>query len=220
MMVRGGMVGGIRGGLHGGLRFGLVLLVALLLNAVLLATAALLTSERPLTQDLSEPQAVSLIKLKDTAPPPPEPEKEIVEPEEKPQLDFMPELARPNLSGPGPMDIQISLDPTMFSGAPTRGDFIFNGDDLDQPPRQMVRTNPVYPYRAQQRGIEGSVKVKLLVRADGTVASVTILESQPKDLFDAAVKKTVPKWKFSPGRIDGKAVPSWVVTNVVFVLRK
>jgi len=173
-----------------------------------------------MTQDISEPLAVSVIKLKDTAPPPPEPEHEIKEPEEKPQLDFMPELASPSLSGPDPMDIQISLDPSLFRGGPVRGDFVFNGDDLDQPPRQMVRTNPVYPYRARQRGIEGEVKVKLLVREDGTVASVSILESTPKGLFDAAVKKAVPKWKFSPGRIDGQAVPSWVVTNVVFVLSR
>ncbi|MCP4291188.1 MAG: energy transducer TonB [bacterium] len=199
-------------------RFAGAIVAAVLLNAALLVAAAQMTSDRPLPQDMSEPQAVSLIKLKKAAPPPPEPEQEIVEPEEKPKLDFMPELSAPSLAGPDPLDIQISLDPSLFQGGPTKGDFIFNGDDLDQPPRQMIRTNPVYPYRARQRGIEGEVKVKLLVRADGTVANVEILESSPAGLFDSSVKKTVPQWKFTPGRIDGKAVPSWVVTNVVFVL--
>ncbi len=82
----------------------------------------------------------------------------------------------------------------------------------------MVRTHPTYPYRARQRNIEGEVKVKLLVRADGTVASVTILDATPKGIFDSSVKEAVPNWKFTPGKIDGQAVPSWVVTNVVFVL--
>jgi len=200
------------------LRWGIVIVVALALNVGLLLSAALLASERPTPQDISEPQAVSLIKLKDTAPPPPEVEKEIIEPEEKPKLDFMPQLAAPSMSGPDPLDIQISLDPSLFATGPTRGDFVFNSDDLDQPPRQIFRTEPVYPYRARQRGREGEVKVKLLVRADGTVASVTILEATPKGIFDAAVKKAVPSWRFSPGKIDGRAVPSWVVTNVVFVL--
>ncbi len=204
--------------LRSGMRMGVVITLALVLNAGLLLMAALLTSERPLPQDISQPQAISLIKLRDTSPPPPEPEKVIKEPEEKPKLDFMPELAAPSMSGPDPLDIQINLDPSLFAVGPARGDFIFNSEDLDQPPRQMVRTDPVYPYRARQRNIEGEVKVKLLVRADGTVAKVTILESKPKGVFDASVKKTVPNWKFSPGRIDGKAVPSWVVTNVVFVL--
>jgi periplasmic protein TonB len=204
--------------LRSGMRMGIVVTLALVLNAGLLLTAALLASERPLPQDISQPQAISLIKLRDTAPPPPEPEKVIKEPEEKPKLDFMPELAAPSMSGPDPLDIQLNLDPSLFAAGPARGDFIFNSEDLDQPPRQMVRTDPVYPYRARQRNIEGEVKVKLLVRADGTVSNLTILESNPKGVFDASVKKTVPNWKFSPGRIDGKAVPSWVVTNVVFVL--
>ncbi len=208
----------LRWGIRKGMRTGVVVVVALVLNAGLLLTAALLTSERPIPQDISEPQAVSLIKLKDTPPPPAEPEPEIKEPEEKPKLDFMPQLASPSISGPDPLDIQISLDPSLFAAAPPRGDFIFNSDDLDQPPRQMVRTDPVYPHRARQRNIEGQVKVKLLVRADGTVADVTILEGKPKGVFEAAVKKAVTNWKFSPGKIDGRNVPSWVVTNVMFVL--
>ncbi len=204
--------------LRSGMRGVAVVALALLLNAGLLLTAALLTSERPIPQDISAPQGISLIKLKDTAPPPPKPEPVIKEPEEKPQLDFMPELAAPSMSGPDPMDIQIALDPSLFASGPTRSDFVFNGDDLDQPPRQMVRTHPTYPYRARQRNIEGEVKVKLLVRADGTVASVTILDATPKGIFDSSVKEAVPNWKFTPGKIDGQAVPSWVVTNVVFVL--
>lgn len=200
------------------LRWGIVVVLAILLNVGLLLSAALLSSERPVPQDISEPQAVSLIKLRDTAPPPPEPEQIITEPEEKPKLDFMPQLAAPSMAGPSPMDIQISLDPSLFAMSPTKGDFIFNSDDLDQPPRQMFRSEPVYPYRARQRNIEGEVKVKLLVRADGTVANITILDATPKGYFEEAVKKVVPSWKFSPGKIDGQAVPSWVVTNVVFVL--
>lgn len=204
--------------LRSGIRGSLVVAVAMAVNVGLLLTASLLTSERPTPQDISEPQAVSLIKLKDTPPPPPEPERQIEEPEEKPQLDFMPELASPSMSAPNPLDIQIALDPSLFAGGPARGDFIFNGDDLDQPPRQMVRTPPVYPYRARSRNLEGEVQIKLLVRADGTVASVTILNATPKGVFESAVKEAVPSWKFTPGKIDGRAVPSWVVTTVVFVL--
>ena len=204
--------------LRSGMRGATVVVVALAVNIGLLLTASLLTSERPPVQDISEPQAINLIKLKDNAPPPPEPEPEIKEPEEKPQLDFMPELASPSMSGPDPMDIQIALDPSLFAGGPTQGEFIFNGDDLDQPPRQMVRTPPAYPYSARQRNIEGEVQVKLLVRADGSVANVTILNAKPEGVFETAVKEAVPNWKFTPGKIDGRAVPSWVVTNVVFVL--
>ena len=97
-----------------------------------------------------------------------------------------------------------------------RGEFIFDSQELDQAPRAIVRTEPEYPFRARQRGIEGFVEVKLLVKADGSIGSVQILESDPPDLFDSAALKAVPQWRFEPGRLDGKPVASWVRTRVVF----
>ena len=60
--------------------------------------------------------------------------------------------------------------------------------------------------------------MKLLVNADGTVGSVQVLHSEPAGTFDDAALEAVPHWTFSPGRIEGKAVPSWVVTRVVFTM--
>ena len=57
---------------------------------------------------------------------------------------------------------------------------------------------------------------KLLVRADGTVGNVQILASKPAGVFDNEVLKTVPRWRFEPGRIDGRPVPAWIVTDVRF----
>ncbi len=196
----------------------LALVVALVLNAVLLASAALLSRERAVVQDMTDPVAVNLISLKETPPPEEEKPREIPKPKPKPQLDFMPELTRPNLLQPLPMGVQIEVDPSLFSGGPERREFIFNSGDLDQPPRAMVRTQPIYPYRARQRNISGEVRVKLLVLADGSVGSVEILESRPKGLFDDAVKKAVPQWRFNPGTIEGRQVPAWVVTTVRFDL--
>ena len=56
------------------------------------------------------------------------------------------------------------------------------------------------------------------MQADGSVASVEILSSEPPGVFDDSVRKTAPTWRFEPGRIDGKAVASWVVTDVRFEL--
>ena len=87
-----------------------------------------------------------------------------------------------------------------------------------KPPRKVVQSPPVYPYKARQRNIEGYVRVKLLVRADGTVGEVSVLDADPKGLFDSAALKAVPQWRFQPGVIDGQAVPSWVVTTIRFTL--
>lgn len=201
-----------------GMKRAAALLAALLLNGVLFASAALLSREHAVVQDMTDPLPVGLIQLTpESAPPPPE-EKEIPKPKPRPRPDFMPELSAPSPTGPSPLDISINLDPSLFADGPSSGDFIFNAGDLDHPPRAVVRTNPVYPYRARQRNIEGGVQVKLLVHADGSIGQVEILQSQPQGLFDDAVRKAVPNWKFEPGRIDGRAVPAWVVTWVKFDL--
>jgi len=196
------------------------LLGALMLNVLLFGSAALLSQQQAPVQDSSDPVAVNLVSLKPPAPPPPEKEKEIPKPKQKPMVDFTPQLFQPSLSAPGPMGVQVSLDPSLFSGNLQRGSFIFDSGDLDQPPREAVRTQPIYPYRARQRNIEGWVKVKLLVNADGSVGSVEVLEGQPAGLFESAVKKAVPQWKFQPGILAGEAVPAWVVTTVRFELRR
>lgn len=192
--------------------------VAVALNIVLFASAALLSRDRPVRQSSTPPVSVSLVTLKPATPPPPEQKREIPKPKPKPRLDFTPELSRPSLRGPAPMDVQVQIDPSLFAGGPEHGEFIFNSGDLDQPPRKVVQTSPVYPYKARQRNIEGYVKVKLLVRADGTVGEVSVLDAQPKGLFDSAALKAVPEWRFQPGVIDGEAVPSWVVTTIRFTL--
>ncbi len=192
--------------------------VAVVLNILLFGSAALLSRDRPVRDVAPAPVSVNLVTLKPTTPPPPEKKREIPKPKQKPEMDFTPELARPSLWGPTPLDVSVQIDPSLFAGGPERGEFIFNSGDLDQPPRKIVQSKPVYPYKARQRNIEGFVKVKILVRADGTVGEVSVLDAEPKGLFDSAALKAVPQWRFQPGVIDGQAVPSWVVTTIRFTL--
>ena len=192
--------------------------VAVALNIVLFASAALLSRDRPVRQASTPPVSVNLVTLKPATPPPPDKKREIPKPKPKPRMDFTPELSRPSLRGPAPLDVQIQIDPSLFAGGPEQGEFVFNSGDLDQPPRKVVQTIPVYPYKARQRNIEGYVKVKMLVRADGSVGESFVLDAQPKGLFDSAALKAVPQWKFQAGVIDGEAVPSWVVTTIRFTL--
>jgi len=192
--------------------------VAVFLNIGLFGTAALLSRDRPVREVASNPISVNLVTIKPPTPPQQEKKREIPKPKPKPKMDFMPELALPTLRGPSPLDVQVDIDPSLFAGGPERGEFVFNSGDLDKPPQKVVQTQPVYPYKARQRNIEGYVKVKMLVRADGSVGEVSILDAQPKGLFDTETLKAVPNWKFKPGVIDGQAVPSWVVTTIRFNL--
>jgi len=194
------------------------LLIALGVNAVLFGMAALLLQERRVPQDVTEPVAVSLVKLEA----PSMPEREEVKAPQKPkpqqQLDFMPDVVRPDLGGAGGMDIGIPINLGGASGISGSREFVFEAYELDQAPQPIVRVPPTYPYAARERGIEGAVQVKLLITTDGTVGQVSVLEARPQGMFEESVRRTLPQWKFSPGKIQGKAVTAWVVTTIRFTL--
>ncbi len=193
-------------------------LLAVALNFALFAGAAHLSRDRLFVTDMTAPVGVNLITLDPVTPPPPPPAKKLPKPKPRLQPDFTPELARPSIAAPDPLAIQVEIDPSLFVSGPARGDFVFNATDLDTPPTALVRTNPLYPYKARQRNIEGSVEVKFLVGADGRIGNVQVIASRPPGLFDAAVLKAVPQWRFRPGSLDGQFVPSWVVTTIEFTL--
>lgn len=103
-------------------------------------------------------------------------------------------------------------------GTGGRQSLIFESFQLDQAPRPVVKTPPTYPFKAREQGTEGVVQVKILVREDGGVGEVLIVDARPKEVFDDAVLAAVPQWRFEPGVIDGKKVNAWVVTALRFEL--
>ena len=70
----------------------------------------------------------------------------------------------------------------------------------------LVRVPPVYPARAQERGIEGYVVVEFTIAEDGTVKDAIVLESQPSKIFDRAALRAIRKWKYKPKVEDGIAM--------------
>lgn len=194
------------------------LAAAVVLNLVLLSSAALLSRERLLPQDMTDPVAVRLVSLKPPAPPEEQKRTPPPPPKPKPKPDFQPEVLPPAIGAPALGDLAVVLDASLFADGPARGEFIFNASDLDQPPVAVVNTAPVYPFKARQRDIEGYVTIKFLVGVDGSVSRAEVLDSRPKDLFEQALLKVVPGWRFRPGMIDGQPVPTWVEKTVRFEL--
>jgi protein TonB len=75
------------------------------------------------------------------------------------------------------------------------------GADRDAVP--LVRVEPQYPMRAEQRGIEGWVEMMFTITAAGTVKDVVVTASHPGTVFDRAATRAVQKWKYSPKVEDG-----------------
>jgi protein TonB len=196
---------------------------AILVNGLLFFLLPLLTQKGPSLSDMTEPMAVNLVRVREEEPPPPEeepPTPEMEEPQKIPEF-FTPDLLRPEMKPleMDPVPFLIELNPRMLSGPQVSLKRFYELGELDHPPRPLVKMPPVYPYKAKRLEIEGYVKIKFLVDEEGTVSRVSVLDASPKGVFEDSVLQTLPSWKFSPGKVVGEPVSSWVVTTIRFELK-
>jgi protein TonB len=161
-------------------------------------------------------QTETLERRKPPPPPPPEapppPPKLNVATSETVQQAPPTPFAMPNLGlsmnvGGGPFIGELG------SGAPMGG--MFDGDIIP-----LQRIAPQYPRDAARAGINGWVKLEVLVNADGTVRSARVLESNPKGLFEASAVTAVMKWRFKPKIENGKPIEQRGSQRIEFSLRK
>ena len=77
----------------------------------------------------------------------------------------------------------------------------------DEPskPEPVFKTEIEYTAAARAEGIEGKLKLRVVVGADGAVVSVEILSSVSPEL-DAAAVAAVKHWRFKPAMACGKPV--------------
>jgi protein TonB len=136
-----------------------------------------------------------------------------------------------------PQTLNVSIDQAGFSitGVKANGGegisasgFVSDGEYLP-----IVKVQPVYPRRAQSRGLQGWVIVEFTVSPQGTVVGPAVVNncawSQPKSagpcvdspngVFDAAALRAVLKFKYKPKVINSEPVATAGVQNrIVFAL--
>ena len=80
---------------------------------------------------------------------------------------------------------------------------------------------PEYPARLRAAGVEGEVVAQFVVDARGNAIPNSIrIVSATNDLFLESVRATIPRMKFSPGRLRGKPVQQTVRQLFVFRLSR
>lgn len=87
-----------------------------------------------------------------------------------------------------------------------------------QEPRQIVDARPTYPSAAVQRRVEGWVELEVSIGADGNVAEVSVVRSEPTRIFDREAVRAAQRWRFTPRLENGVAVASRVRKTVAFKL--
>jgi periplasmic protein TonB len=87
-----------------------------------------------------------------------------------------------------------------------------------QPPRLVREVKADYTEDARQRGLVGEVVLEIVVRRDGTVGNVKVLQGLGAGLNDRAIQ-AVGQWRFSPAQRFGTPVDVVVEVGVEFRLR-
>lgn len=97
------------------------------------------------------------------------------------------------------------------------GPTVITSGMLDNDPRYRARPAPDYPFSARQGGLEGEVVVEFDVDATGRVAAARVLRSTDR-LFEEPAMRAVLKWRFEPGKKNGRAVAFRMAVPIVFSL--
>lgn len=127
-------------------------------------------------------------------PPPPPP------PQEPPKVELVePDAAEPDANG---FSLNVPGVDTGSVGVNIGG---LGGMMRDGDAQPIVRIDPKYPPQAAREGKEGWVRLSFTINEVGGVEDVTVIEAEPKRIFDREATRALRKWKYRPKVVDGVA---------------
>lgn len=149
-------------------------------------------------QDITMPRMQIHSRLAEAAPSKPE------QPAKPP-----PEQAKPEQQN---FDVKTSIDvayqPKADIKVGTGGMVVSDGEYLP-----LVKVAPMYPPRAQSRGIQGYCIVSYTVTRSGATKDVRPVDCQPAGYFEEASVRAAQKFKYKPRVVDGEPIAVKGVEN-------
>jgi protein TonB len=144
----------------------------------------------------------------------PEAEIEVNVRQAKPEKVEDPEQPPPDLPTP---DIDMDMDLNVVNTAPRASVDVqisatgISGDGEYLP---IVKVAPVYPRRAQTRGISGYCIVEYTVTRTGSIRDPRAVDCQPSGVFESASVAAAEKFKYRPRIVDGEPIEVAGVQNM------
>ena len=86
-------------------------------------------------------------------------------------------------------------------------------------PVPTTKVDPAYPPDLLRDRVEGTVVLYAIIRADGTITDIRVLNSVQERL-DASAIKALGGWKFTPGTKHGTAVDLEAIVKIPFHARR
>lgn len=150
-------------------------------------------------------------------PPPKKPPKKV---KRKTKKVAAPKLDIP-LSGSGAALTSIAGQDSRVTAPPTKWD-VEEAPKIERINSRLVpvsRVMPTYPWRAKRMGVEGWVKLEVIVATDGSVSEINIIEGKPSGIFNEAASKAMRQWRFKPAFVNGQAVEQRAIQLMEFRLK-
>ena len=126
------------------------------------------------------------------------------DPEEPP-----PDLETPDLDMDMDMDI-VNIAPNAKVNISLNSSGMSTGDGEYLP---IVKVAPIYPRRAQTRGIEGYCIIEYIVTRTGSIRDPQVFDCMPSGVFERASMKASLKFKYKPRIVDGEPIEVAGVQN-------
>lgn len=134
--------------------------------------------------------------------------------EQKPDKVDDPEEPPPDMDTP---DLDMDMDVDVVNMAPTaQVDLAISSTGMatgDGEYLPIVKVAPIYPRRAQSRGISGYCIVEYTVTTSGAIRDPQAVDCQPSGVFEKASVKASLKFKYKPRVVDGVAIEVAGVQN-------
>ena len=141
-------------------------------------------------------------------------------------LELIQDIERPKEEEPPPETMPPEFDmtpPADLENAAPRPKFDFKGKRsgvfADGSYVPIFKVPPIYPRRAQERGIEGCVMLEFTVTKVGSVKDPVVLWSLPSGIFDRAAMRSAMKFKYKPQIRDGEAIAvKGILNQITFII--
>ncbi|QIB65468.1 energy transducer TonB [Kineobactrum salinum] len=134
--------------------------------------------------------------------------------EQKPDKVEDPDEPPPDMDTP---DVDMDMEMEVVNTAPRASvDLNVGGTGIGSADGEylpIVKVAPVYPRRAQTRGITGYCIVEYTVTRNGSIRDPQAVDCQPSGVFESASVRAAEKFKYKPRVVDGEPIEVAGVQN-------
>ncbi len=94
-----------------------------------------------------------------------------------------------------------------------------SGEARLRPPEFVRRVEPAYPRSARLAGVEGVVRLRLALDAEGRLVAAAVAESSGSESLDRAALEAARDSRYAPARLGERDIPSETEAAYRFRLR-